>query len=31
VKKCTDYEVHGVRPTGKPKKTWNEIIQDCQT
>jgi len=22
VKKCMDYEVEGVRPRGRPKKTW---------
>jgi len=22
VKKCMDYEVEGVRPTGRPMKTW---------
>jgi len=31
VKKCMEYEVEGVRPTGKPKKTWKEIVEkDCQ-
>jgi len=26
------FEVDGVRPTGWPKKTWSEVIeQDCQT
>jgi len=25
------YEVEGSRPTGKPKKTWTEVVQkDCQ-
>jgi len=27
-----DYELKGVRPRGRPKKTWNEVIaEDCQT
>jgi len=27
-----EYEVEGARPTGRPKKTWTEIVQkDCQT
>ena len=31
VKKCMEYEVEGVRPRGRPKKTWTEIVQkDCQ-
>jgi len=31
VKKCMEYEVHGARPQGRPKKTWREIMQkDCQ-
>ena len=26
-----DYEVEGVRPRGRPKKTWSEVIEkDCQ-
>jgi len=25
------YEVEGARPTGRPKKTWTEVVQkDCQ-
>jgi len=28
VKKCVDYEVEGVRPRGRPKKTWSEIIEE---
>jgi len=25
------YEVEGVRPRGRPKKTWREIVEkDCQ-
>jgi len=32
VKKCMDYEVEGVRPRGRPKKTWSEVIgKDCLT
>jgi len=31
VKKCTEYEVQGARPRGRPKKTWREIVEkDCQ-
>jgi len=31
VKKCMEYEVEGVRPRGRPKKTWREIVEkDCQ-
>jgi len=31
VKKCTEYEVEGARPRGRPKKTWTEIVEkDCQ-
>jgi len=31
-KKCVDYEVDGVRPRGRPKNTWSEVIEkDCQT
>jgi len=31
VKKCTEYEVEGTRPRGRPKKTWREIVEkDCQ-
>ena len=26
-KKCMDYEVEGVRPRGRPKKTWSEVIE----
>ena len=26
-----EYEVEGVRPRGRPKKTWREIVEkDCQ-
>jgi len=32
VKKCVDYEVEGVRPTGRRKKTWSEDTEiDGQT
>jgi len=27
VKKCTQYEVEGARPRGRPKKTWREIVE----
>ena len=31
VKKCTEYEVEGSRPRGRPKRTWREVVQkDCQ-
>ena len=31
VKKCTEYEVEGPRPRGRPKRTWREVVQeDCQ-
>jgi len=34
LKKCMEYEVKtvkGVRPRGRPKKTWREIVEkDCQ-
>jgi len=30
--KGIDYEVEGIRPTGKPKKTWSEVlVKYCQT
>ena len=30
--KCVDYDVEGVRPRDRSKKTWSEVIQkDCQT
>jgi len=32
VKKCLDFEVEGVKPRGRPKKTWSEVKKkDCQT
>jgi len=31
VKKCMEHEVDGVRPRGRPNKTWREIVaKDCQ-
>jgi len=28
---CMEYEVEGSRPTGRPKRTWREVVQkDCQ-
>ena len=31
VKKCTEYEVEGTRPRGRPKNTWKEIVEkDCR-
>ena len=31
VKKCTEHEVEGSRPRGRPKKTWKEVVrEDCQ-
>ena len=31
VKKCIEYEVEGLRPRGRPKRTWREVVQeDCQ-
>jgi len=30
MKKCMEYEVEGSRPTGRPKRTWKEVVQkDC--
>jgi len=30
--KCIDYEVEGIIPKGRPKKTWSEVKEkDCQT
>jgi len=26
-KRCMDYEVQGVRPRGRPKKTWSEVTE----
>jgi len=31
VKKCTEYEVEGFKPRGRPRRMWTEIVQkDCQ-
>ena len=31
VKKCTECEVKGSRPRGRPKRTWREVVkEDCQ-
>ena len=31
VKKCLEYEVEGLRPRGRPKKTWRDVVrEDCQ-
>jgi len=31
MKKCMEYEVEGSRPTGRPKRTFREVVQkDCQ-
>ena len=31
VKKCMEYEVEGLRPRGRPKRTWKEVVrEDCQ-
>jgi len=27
VQRCADYEVEGVRPRGRPKKTWSEVTE----
>ena len=27
VKKCMDYVVEGVRPRGRPKRTWKEAVE----
>jgi len=26
MQKCTDYEVDGKRPRGKPEKTWKDLV-----
>jgi len=26
VKKCMDFVVEGVRPRGRPKSTWKEVV-----
>jgi len=31
VKKCTEHEVEGPRPRGRPKRTWRKVMEkDCQ-
>jgi len=31
MKKCMEYEAEGATPTGRPKKTWREIVEkDCR-
>ena len=31
VKKCMEYEVEGLRPRGRPKRTWKDVVrEDCQ-
>ena len=31
VKKRMEYEVEGLRPRGRPKRTWREVVkEDCQ-
>ena len=31
VEKCTEYEVEGSRPRGRPHRTWRQVVQkDCQ-
>ena len=31
MKKCTEYEVEGYRPRGRPKRTWRAVVRkDCQ-
>jgi len=31
VKKCMEYEVEGLRPRGRPKRTWREVVEKyCQ-
>jgi len=27
VKKCMDFVVEGVRPRGKPKRTWKKVVE----
>jgi len=27
VNKCMEYEVEGSRPTGRPKRTWKQVVQ----
>jgi len=31
VKKCMEYKVEGPRPSGRPNRTWREVVrEDCQ-
>jgi len=31
VAKCMEHEAEGPRPTGRPKRTWREVVEkDCQ-
>jgi len=31
VKKCTEYEVQGFRPSSRSKRTWRKVMEkDCQ-
>ena len=31
VKKSMEYEVEGSRPSGRPKRSWKEVVRkDCQ-
>jgi len=31
MKKCMEYEVEGIRPRGRSRKTWRKIVEeDCQ-
>ena len=27
VKKCMDFEVDGVRPRGRPKRSWKDVVE----
>jgi len=27
VKKCMDFVVEGVRPRGRPKRTWKKVVK----
>jgi len=32
MRKCTNYKLEGVRPGGRPKTTWSEVVEkECQT
>jgi len=30
VKKCMDFVVEGVRPRGRPKRTWKEVMESLK-